>query len=216
MVRGIPLARRMSACLVAAGCAVALAATPASAATWTVTGGLSINGHGRTDFIDTTSGMTLAICRDSSFTGGFVNGTALPGAGLGKMTAWSFHDTGVPAGQCTASPAGGLTTATATALPYSFNAVSYNATTKTTTGTLTGIRINLYMTDGCHAQVAGPGGTTGTLNWSLRGTSLTFSGGNLVLTTTNTLCDPGTINPEDTVSAPGTYTVLGPPTITSP
>ncbi|MEV5569207.1 hypothetical protein AB0L06_04100 [Spirillospora sp. NPDC052269] len=112
-------------------------------------------------------------------------------------------------------PTGGTSTSLATGLPYLFNAASYNALTATTTGTFTGLRFTVKFLDGCLLQIGGPGGTTGTLNWSLHGSQLAFSGGNLTLSA-NFACDPLLYNSGDSVSANGTYTLTAPPTITSP
>ncbi|MFC5180213.1 hypothetical protein [Actinomadura harenae] len=198
----------MAACVVGAGSVVGLAAAPAAAATWTVSGGTAASGHGRTDFKNTTAGVTLATCRDSSFTSSFTNGVGLPGAGIGQMLTWSFHETGLPAGLCTAGPTGFTVSVVAIGLPYVFNAVGYNAISQTTTGTLTGLRFSLNSpADNCVVTVGGPGGTTGTLNWSLQGNQLTFSGGNLTAYSVSSSCDPTAINGGDSISANGTYTV---------
>ncbi|WP_157430056.1 hypothetical protein [Actinomadura oligospora] len=151
--------------------------------------------HGYSNFRDTTSGMFMARCLDSVFTSSSASST-----GLGQMSAWTFHDSNLPAGTCTQAPPAGVTAVVASGLPYTFNSTTGSS------GTLTGLRFVLSMWDGCILVVEGPGATTGSLNWARSSAGqVTFSGGNLVVGTANSNCDPYWYSPGDTVSANGLY-----------
>jgi len=208
--------RKRIASVLATGGAIALTlgltAAPAFAATWSVSPGGSITGAaGTTTLKDTTTGNTLS-CTSSSTTATLKSGHGLAGASIGSVTGISF--TG-----CT-GPLGLTFTVTPGHLPWHLNAVSYNATSHKTTGTITGI----------HATLSGPscsavvdGATSGTANNGKVKVTYTNSTHKLqVLTTGGTLhiwnvsgC-AGLIGSGDGSTFSGTYTISPAQTITSP
>jgi hypothetical protein len=129
--------------------ALGLFAGPAAAATtWTVRPGGSVTGHSnRTALIDTTTGTFGIFCASSSLHGKFRSGHGLPGAGLGSLTAVSFS--------------GGCFTLTSGHLPWTVNARSFNSSTHTTTGTITGVHLVFTDPGFCDFAADGTGATAG-------------------------------------------------------
>lgn len=148
--------KRIAAILATGGAAaltIGLTAAPAFAATWTVSPGGSITGtSGTTTLKDTTTGNTLS-CTSSSTTATLKKGSGLAGSGIGSVKGISFTN-------CT-GPLGLTFTVAAGHLPWHLNATSYNATSHTTTGTITGIHATLTGPS-CSAVV--DGATSGTAN----------------------------------------------------
>jgi hypothetical protein len=153
---------------------VGFGTTQASAAgTWTVSGGGSFTAKATTPTLkDTTTGATLS-CTSSSAAGSAPNGTGLSGTPIATISSVSWVS-------CT-GPLGISFSVTAKNLPWSLNATSYNASTGTTTGSLTGVEASISGTL-CSASFAG---TSATSPATLTGTyvnsthTLTISGGNL-------------------------------------
>jgi len=151
---------------------LALGANPAAAApTWTVTGGGSASGTA-TNFQVIVSGTGIISCSSTTLSGTAPSGSGLPGTALISFNSASW--TG-----CTAL--GTPFTIAASDLPWKFNGSSYNSSTGTTAGTITGVEINLSSTF-CSAFFAGTSATTPA---TLTGTyvnsthTLTVTGGNL-------------------------------------
>lgn len=154
---------------------VGLAAAPAFAATtWKVSPGGAVTGTaGATTVNDTTASLTVT-CSSSVLTGTLKKGSGLSGTGIGTFTKLAFKG-------CTAE---GVTLSVTLKATMPLNAVSYNATKKTASMTITGIKGTLAAKGVCSASIAGKkassGGTvTGT--WSNKTSTLT------VLTTGSTL-----------------------------
>jgi hypothetical protein len=215
----------------AAAASVVAVSSPAFAATWSVTQGgtVSATNAASTTFTDSTTHNSVT-CTTASLHGTIANGTGLLGPDIGQITGASFTS-------CTGS--GFSFTVTSKFPPNSgttepndgnwdFNAVSYNATTGVTTGTLTNIQAHLAsVANICTFDVAGPGPTLG-FDGSVDGTYNNNTGvltslgtGNLKVYNASSGCgslvhtgDAGTFN--------GSYTVVNtatPPThpqITSP
>jgi hypothetical protein len=208
--------RKRIASVLATGGAIALTlgltAAPAFAATWTVSPGGSITGTAATTTLkDTTSGNTLS-CTSSKTTATLKKGSGLAGTGIGSVTGISFSG-------CT-GPLGLTFTVAPGHLPWHLNAVSYNATSHVTTGTITGIHATLTGPS-CSAVV--DGATSGTANNGKVKVTYTNSTHKLkVLTTGGTLhiwnvsgC-AGLINSGDASTFSGSYTISPAQTITSP
>jgi hypothetical protein len=139
-----------------AGAAVALllstSALPALAAapTWSVSpGGAAVAKSGTTILKDTKT-KTVLKCVSSVAKVTLKKGHHLSGVGLASITAISFN-------KCT-GPLGIKFTVKSSHLPWKLNAVAYNKTTGTTTGTITGIHATLSG-PGCSAIVDGTGAT---------------------------------------------------------
>lgn len=207
--------KRIAAILATGGAAaltIGLTAAPAFAATWTVKPGGSITGSaGTTKLKDTTTGNTLS-CTSSKTTAKLKSGSGLAGSGIGKVTGISF--TG-----CT-GPLGLTFTVTPGHLPWHLNAVSYNATSHVTTGTITGIHATLTGPS-CSAVV--DGATSGTAdNGKVKvkyanGTHILKvlpKGGTLHIW--NVSGCAGLIGSGDGSSFTGSYTISPAQTITSP
>jgi hypothetical protein len=146
----IPLAA--SAALLMAALAVSAAAA-STAPTWTVRPGGSVAAtFSRVIFTDITNGNVLG-CRPT-LKAMLAAGTGLPGNGIGSVSALTFG---------TLNCAGALGfkyTLTTSHLPYTLNAASYNATTGTTTGQITGMHASVegsacsFVLDGTGASAA--------------------------------------------------------------
>ena len=147
---------------------LALGATPAVAApTWTVTGGGSASATA-TDFQVLVSGTSIVSCTSNTLSGTAASGSGLPGTALISFSSTSWSS-------CTTF------TVTASGLPWKFNATSYNSSTGTTVGTITGVELNLSGTL-CSAYFAGTSATTpATLDAKYVNSThtLTVTGGNL-------------------------------------
>lgn len=146
----------------AASAAVVIAASPAVAATtYTVTAGSAPNGTkvsftGKTTgatpqvhFSDTTSSQDLT-CDSGTAKGSTTTGTARPANGIATITGSAFKLT-----NCTGP--GGLPLFVTGSGIWKLNATSYNATTGTTTGTITNIAAHVQTSDGttCAFDVSG-------------------------------------------------------------
>jgi hypothetical protein len=208
--------KRTSSALIA-GAAVALmigtsaASALAALPTWTVKSGGTVTAKaGKTILIDTKRHQKLT-CASSAGASTLKKGTHLSGAGLGLITAVSFsHCTGPFMLQFTVRNGH---------LPWKLNAVSYNRSTGTTTGTITGIHATLSGPS-CVATVDGTGATRN--NGLVRTTYVNKTHKLTVLPTGNNLhiynvhgC-LGLINNGDGSSFTTTYAVSPAQTITSP
>lgn len=149
------MGRRIAATLFSAGAAaltIGLSATSALAATattWTVSPGGAITGKaGTTTLTDTTSKISLS-CTSSKLVGSLKSGKGLPGKGLGTVTSVTFNNCTVLS--VTISLSSGK-------VAWKLNASSYNSTTGTTSGTITGIHLAVKSSV-CSAAVDGTGAT---------------------------------------------------------
>jgi hypothetical protein len=135
--------------LSAAGVALALSATSASAATgpWTVSPGGSISGSaGTTTLTDTTSGLSIS-CTSSTLTGTLKSGSGLAGAKIGTVTDVAFNNCSVD----------GLTLSISSgAVTWPLNAVSYK--NGVTHGTITTIHVTVSSSE-CSLVIDGTSGS---------------------------------------------------------
>src|SRR5262252_1357325 len=111
----------------------ATAAVATTATTWTVTPGgpatATLHHPGLAIFADITANAYLDTCRTSHLTGSLQAGSGLPGRGIGQVTGLSLS-------RCFDG-----TTYTSSGFPWHLTALSYNATTGTTTGRVSGIHL---------------------------------------------------------------------------
>jgi hypothetical protein len=152
---------------------IGLSAAPAFAATtWTVSPGGAITAKsGTTTLKDTTTGNSLT-CKSSSTSATLKKGSGLSGTALGSITKATFST-------CT-GPLELSFTVTTSHLPWKLNAVSYDATTGVTTGTITGIHAALSGPS-CSAVVDGTGAAKD--NGMVKGTYTNSTGKLKVLAT---------------------------------
>lgn len=208
----------------AAAGAIALSASAAFAAGWTVTNSNS-NGNftvalasGTTvTFTDVNTGVVFS-CPTSTLNGNAPAGTNLPNP-IAKITSGTFTS-------CTSPGSTGSATITAGNL----NAVTYDASTDTVTGNITGIHANLSINTIfglCTAAVDGSVGTTDGTAGTANGKD-TYANGSgtltiqpdpapqrLSVTSTGGNC-AGLINPGDPVTFQATYVGTDPiPPITA-
>jgi hypothetical protein len=138
--------------LSAGALALGLGATSAFAAattTWSVSPGGSISGSaGTTTLTDTTSGLAIT-CKTSTLTGSLKSGTGLKGFGLGHITNVAFNNCSVDG--FTLSISSGT-------VKWPLNAVTYNATTGVTHGTITKIHVTV-SSSACSLVIDGTGAT---------------------------------------------------------
>jgi hypothetical protein len=208
LTRTTLLAGAATAVLIGVSAGAALAVN----ATWTVKPGGTVTGTaGTTTLKDTTTGNTLK-CTSSKATATLKKGSGLSGTAIGSITKLSFSG-------CT-GPLGIAATVTINNLPYKLNATSFNATSGTTTGSITGIDAKV-VGGPCSVIVDGSGSTpnhTGkvkvTYTNSTHKLKALASGGNLHLFNA-TGCSPFFAS-GDAATFVGTYTVSPAQTITSP
>jgi hypothetical protein len=189
----------------------ATAAMATTATTWTVKpGGAITSTAGTTVLKDTSTGNTLK-CTSSKASATLKKGSGLSGTGIGSITKLSFSS-------CT-GPLGIAATVTPNNLPYKLNATSFNKTSGTTTGSITGIDTKV-VGGPCSVIVDGTG--AGKHNGKVKVTytnsshklKVVASGGNLHLFNA-TGCSPFFAS-GDAATFTGTYTVSPAQTITSP
>ncbi|TDE34057.1 hypothetical protein [Actinomadura sp. 6K520] len=211
--------RKAMATTAAAATTLALAAVPASAAgTWTVSPGGTVSGVNTVALqaVDLSTGAPV-ICNVSTASGTAQSGSGLSGAGIAQLDSVSFSTPGNPNNWCT-GPVGIVVKVTATNLPWTFNAHSYDAATGVTSGELTGIKAEIHGSDECDATITGPGGAGGTITGTHTNGSSTLdvSGNTLEVATADADCDPSLINEGDQVALIGQYALSPGQTITSP
>jgi hypothetical protein len=137
--------------------AAALAAGPATASpagatarTWTVRpGGDVMAKAGATALKDTATG-SFVNCQSSDMSGTVKPGSGLPGAGIGSVTAASYHCS-APVGAYHLTPSG---------LPWQLNLTSYDVGTGVSRGTIGHIRL-AFSYFNCTAVVSGASATSG-------------------------------------------------------
>lgn len=145
-------ARSLAAVLAAALVAITGVASAFAATTWTVRpGGMISLTSGRFTVKDTPTG-TIISCLSSSLNGTLSSGSGQPGTGIGSITAVGFMNCFGP-GQLG-------WTFTAGDLPWRVNFASYNAATRTVTGSISHIHIGISGM-GCSTVVDGTGSTAG-------------------------------------------------------
>jgi hypothetical protein len=132
--------------------AVLATASPAGATarTWTVRpGGGVIAKTGATTLTDTKTG-SVVNCMSSDMSGTVKPGSGLPGAGIGSVTAASYHCS-APVGVYHLTPSG---------LPWQLNLTSYDAGTGVSHGTIGHLRLAFSFAN-CSAVIGGASATSG-------------------------------------------------------
>jgi hypothetical protein len=207
--------KRLTAVLLSSGAAavaLGLGSTTAMAstiaATWTVKPGWAVTASGSGQVKDTKTG-TVAKCTSIKISKATLKkGSGLSGTGIGTISASSFSG-------CTIATI--AVTVTTKDLPWKLNAVSYNATTGVTTGTLTRVQL-LATAPGCSATLEGTTATNGKIKVTYTNSTgvmkLLPTGGNM--TTQNVSGCFGLVNNGDPEDASGSLTVSPKQTITSP
>jgi hypothetical protein len=191
--------------------AVGLTVSPASAsatATWTVTPGGAFTATASSPTLTDTSTGTQLKCTSSAAAGSLVTSSS-DGVGLASISSVTWSS-------CT-GPIGITFAVTAQGLPWKVNAVSYNSSTGTTTGTLTGVKAHISGS-GCTADFGGAtSGSTATLNATYVNSTktLTISGGNLHAYNVSGLC-LGLMNNGDAATYSAKYVLASAQTISSP
>ena len=189
---------------------IGMAAAPAfaTAATWTVKpGGATTGTAGKTVITDKTAGQSIT-CTSSIAKGTLKKGSGLAGAGLGTITSLAFSGCTI-LGQSVAATITGK-------MPL--NGISYNATTKTASMTITKIHGTVSVASlGCSATVDGTAAAAhnGMVKATFSNTTSTLkvlASGNLHLY--NNTCPA--ISNGDSVNFTGSYKVTPKQTITSP
>ncbi|MFI0479229.1 hypothetical protein [Actinomadura sp. 9N215] len=200
---------------VVTGTALSLVATPASAATWTVQ-----NGGAKTFQKASTNLIAEDIETGAVVTCNVVNGGATLDNGvsdnnpLATVDSIAFHHTDNGANGPCNGPGGLLVEIQPGNLPWGLTAVSQ--TGGVTTGFLSGVKAHIVGSDGCEADITGPGGAAGTVDGNYDnadGTLNLLSGtsNNLEVTADNGLCDPLLINIGDHIRLDGEVVVNGSP-----
>jgi hypothetical protein len=206
----------------AATAAVALTASQALAATWSVSGGGTFHSKlstGTTLSITVktaTFGTITLACKTATLSGSLTNGKGLSGTGIGHITGATF---GSSTSKCT-GPAGSTGTGViTTGTKWTMNAVSYSS--GVTTGTITGVNATVSFSDplgSCKAVVAGTAKDTYTNTSGL----LKLTGASLTIKSSSGSGCGGSLAGDTASLSTGTggYTVLnstgGHPKITSP
>ena len=198
--------------LMAAALTVGLSATSsiATTVTWTVRPGGAVTGSaGTTTLKDTTSGITVT-CTSSSATGKLKSGTGLSGFGIGTITSMAFNN-------CTAD---GQTLSISTGtVAYKLNALTYNATSGVTHGSISKIHFAVSSSV-CSFTVDGTGATA--VNGKVKSTytnsthklKVLPTGGNLHVYNVSGCF--GLISSGDAATISTVYTVSPAQTVTSP
>lgn len=129
-----------SALVVAAAAATTLViSSPAFAATWTVSNGGTIKGSlssGTSAVLTDTTTKQNVTCTAATAGGSIANGTGKAGAGIGSITSATF---GTSSSKCSGPLFSSFTSVIKPGSTWKLNAVSYNATTGVTSGTITGV-----------------------------------------------------------------------------
>ena len=208
--------KRLAAILVSSGAAaaVALGTTAAMAssinATWTVTPGGTIASSGPGQVKDAAT-STVAKCTAISLNGTLKSGSGLSGTGIGSVTSASFSG-------CTIGTIG--VSVAVHGLPWSLNALKFNATSGVTTGNVKGIDLVATAT-GCSATLDGTAagannGVTGISYSNTTGKIKLTSGSGANLHSWGVVGCFGLVNNGDVQKASGTLTVTPKQKITSP
>ncbi|MFC8449203.1 hypothetical protein [Kitasatospora sp. NPDC057223] len=190
--------------------AAGLAASPASAApTWSTSPGGAFTAKALSPKLTDTKTGTKLTCTSSAAAGNIAVGSGLSGVAIATITSVSWASCSGPLGiTFTVTPQG---------LPWTLNALSYNAATGTTTGTLTGVKAHISGA-GCTADFYGPTSTTAatlTGTYTNSNSTLTLSGGDLHAYNVSGTC-LGLINNGDAATYNAGYALAAPQAITSP
>ena len=202
-------ARSLVAFLAAALAAIVGVTSASAATTWTVRPGGTISlTSGLFTVKDIPTG-SMILCVSSALSGSLKSGSGHSGTGIGSITTVSIHYCGNL----------GMFTLTPGDLPWRLNFTSYNATTRTVTGSISHIHVNI-SNPGCSAAVDGTSGTAGngTVKFTYTdGTAklkVLTAGGNLHFR--NVSGCAGVVRNGDPATLSATFTVSPKQVITSP
>ena len=145
-------ARSLAAVLAAAFVAITGVTSAFAATTWTVRPGGAISLTSGVFSVKDPPTGTVISCVSSSVSGTLGSGSGQPGTGIGSIMAAGFMTCFGP------GPLGW--TFTAGELPWRLNFTSYNAATRTVTGSVSHIHIGISGS-ACRAVVDGTSGTAG-------------------------------------------------------
>lgn len=197
----------------AAASVIGLAAAPALAVTtWTVKPGGAFTGTaGKTVVTDATKGLSVT-CTSSAAKGTLKSGKGLAGAGIGTVTSLAFKG-------CNTS---GISVSVTITGKMPLNAVSYNATTKVASMTITKIHGTISVSAiNCTATIDGTGATAhngmvkATFTNGTNTLKVLAAGGNLHIYNPSSGCN-GAVSNKDAVNWTGSYKFSPKTTITSP
>lgn len=202
-------ARSLIAVLAAALTATAGVTSAFAATTWTVRPGGTISAtSGLFTLKDVPTGSTIT-CVSSTLSGTLKSGSGHPGSGIGSIATVRIRNCGNL----------GMFTLTPGNLPWRLNFTSYNATTRTATGSISHVHVNI-STPACSAAVGGIIGTPG--NGTVKFTYTDSTGKLKVLTTGGNLhfrnvngC-AGLVRNGDPATLSATFAVSPRQAITSP
>ncbi|MFI0479230.1 hypothetical protein [Actinomadura sp. 9N215] len=155
----LKIGHRKPALAALAGAAILATAAAGTAATWTFLPGGKITAHNDLNLIvENIDNGAVVTCDTSAATSTAKSGTGLSGDDLVTIDAISFShsDNGV-GGDCN-GPGGLLVRVTALALPWKFQAQSYDVTGGTVKGKVTGVVAKGEGSDGCELELGGPNG----------------------------------------------------------
>lgn len=190
-----------------------MAAAPAfaTAATWTVKpGGATTGTAGKTVITDKTKGLSVT-CTSSVTKGSLKSGTGLAGAGIGTVTSLAFSGCSVA----------GFTVSVTITGKMPLNAISYNATTKVASMTITKMHGTFSVSAlNCSATIDGTGAAAhnGTVKATFSNGTDTLKvlpTGNLHIYNPSSGCS-GAISNADAVNFTGGYKFTPKQVITSP
>jgi len=184
----------------------------AVAISFSVSPGGAITAKAGTTVLKDTKTGSKVTCSSSSSKGTLKSGHGISGTSLGTVTALTFKSPCV-------GPLNLPTTVTNSGFPWKLTGTSYNSSTGTTTGFITGIKSKVSAPP-CTATV---GGTTATSTGKVKVTYTNSTGKLKVLSTGGNLhvwnvsgCPSTILNNGDPTVFTGTYTVTPKQKITSP
>jgi hypothetical protein len=198
----------------AAASVIGLAAAPALAVTtWTVKPGGGVTAKaGKTVVTDATQKLSVT-CTSSVAKGTLQKGSGLAGAGIGTITSFAFSGCNV----------GGTISVSVTLTgKMALNAVSYNATTKVASMTITKIHGTISVSQlNCSATIDGTGATAhngmvkATFSNGTNTLKVLATGSNLHIYNPSSGCS-GAVKNKDAANWTGSYKFTTKQTITSP
>ncbi|MFI0367728.1 hypothetical protein ACH35V_07600 [Actinomadura sp. 1N219] len=157
---------RRPAAIALAGAGVLATVAAGTTATWTFLPGGEITAHNMLNLnVENIDTGAVVTCDDSTSTSTAKSGTGLSGEDLVAIDAISFSHTDNGDGECN-GPGGLLVRVTALALPWRFQAQSYDVIAGTVKGKVTGVVAKGEGSDGCELELGGPGGQPGAVGLS--------------------------------------------------
>lgn len=206
--------------------AVGMTATPALAATWTITNGGAITATNIGDLGAITSRGTVVTCTTGSGAGTLDSPTS-PDDTVGALTSLTLSgNSTVPSDpRCISSPGGIFIAITVNASAGNPFPVSVNPSGAGTTvnGTIGNVTASFSGSDGCSGQITAPGGGPGVVRGQYNNSTGVLSADptdlSLEVSSLSGTCDPDLVVLGDTVALAGDFNVrhgTAIPTITTP